>query len=166
VSAAVGLTLGTDHVPHTVAPVAMVLLVFFLMLEADRLRMYEMSAVRVRMLEAGFFKDELTGSTAWAWAGPLLNHLQHPTPPISQLAAITWRVRRTYLWIYLVLLCVWLLKLQSMTGGAWTMGALVEGASIGPVPGVVVCAVVAIFYGLLIALAVMSVHRFRPPDGW
>lgn len=166
VGAMASLSLGSDSVPHTVLIVAMLLSLFFLFVEARRFRHYEISRVRVRMLEAGYFPDMLTGSDAWPWVTPLLDHLRRPKAPLDMWAAVGWRLRRNYFWIYAVLLLTWLLKLTMSAPGADSVGSVLAGAAIGGLPGPAVVIGVMLLYAGEIALIVMAPRRYPDGEDW
>lgn len=164
VSAAVGYVLSAADAPHVTAIVAMAMLAFFVSLEADRFRRFEASRHRVRLLERGFFTDTLRCAPEWPWLPALLDHLQNPTSPLDQLTAAGLRLRRTYLWIYVVLFGCWLLKLHLVALAAGDRANLVAAAAVGSLPGSVVMVTVLAFYGWLASAAIRAGRRYTPTD--
>lgn len=156
VSAVTGLVLSTEMAPHIVILMVLPLLLFFLALEADRFREFEMSRVRVRMLERGYFGELLEGVPSGAWVENLAHELRDPKPTVTVAWAMGYRLRRTYFWIFLVVLITWLLKLEMLSHAVGDPVKLLSLANVGPIPGPVVALVVAFFYVGLVALAVRS----------
>ena len=157
----VTFALGNPAVSHIVFIFAMVLTLFFLNLEARRFRIYETAHRRVRLLELGFFAEALGGAPEPNWEKMLLNDLREPESPVSQLAALGWRLRRTYLWVYTALMLAWWGKLTVMHQNS--RGALTE-AAVGPVSGAVVAGLVGVFYLLLVAVAIIGSSRYPVSD--
>ena len=153
----VTFALGNAAVPHAVFLFAMLLTLFFLNLEARRFRIYETAHRRVRLLERGFYAEVLGGEPEAGWEVALAQHLRCPESPASRLAALGWRLRRTYLWIYLALLLAWWGKLTVMQLNApqSARDTLAE-AAIGGLPGLVVVLLVGGFYLLLVGVAVVG----------
>lgn len=156
----VTFALGNPAVSHVVFIFAMVLTLFFLNLEAERFRIYETAHRRVRLLELGFFAEALGGAPEPDWEKTLLEDLREPESPVSQLAALGWRLRRTYLWVYTALTLAWWGKLMVMHN---SRGALTE-AAVGPVSGAVVAGLVGGFYLLLVTVAVVGSRRYPVSD--
>lgn len=153
--------LGNAAVPHTAILVSMLLNYFFLHLEARRFRAYEASRARVRFLERSFYLEVLGGEAEPGWYQRLTLDLQAPGPPVSRAAALGWRLRRNYLWIYAVVLLVWLSKLDVASEATLDLGRLAAHAVVGSVPGWLVCLAVAGLYASLAALALRA-GRWHP----
>ncbi len=152
----VTFALGNAAVSHVVFIFAMLLTLFFLNLEAHRFRIYETAHRRVRLLELGFLAEALGGALEPGWERALLRDLEHPTSPVSRLAAFGWRLRRTYLWVYTALTLAWWGKLVVHGDGQGVLAA----AAVGPVGGGVVVGAVGIFYLLLVVVAVVGSRRY------
>jgi uncharacterized membrane protein len=166
VGAVATVSLSSDTVSHAVMLVGMVLMLYFLVAEARRFRQFEVSRDCVQMLERGFFPDVLAGDTDWTWVDPLLGHLRDPKPPLDIWAAVGWRLRRNYLWIYFGALVTWLIKLELTGGPSSRFGAFVVRAGVGPLPGWMVMVAVLIFYAGLLALAVIAARRYPQGGDW
>jgi uncharacterized membrane protein len=161
-----GLALSGDTTSHTIVLVGMVLTLYFLIAEARRFRQREVSHVRVQLVEQGYFPDVLAGNTDWPWVEPLLDLIRNPKPPLDAWAAIGWRLRRTYIWLYLAVLVTWFIKLELTGGPTDSLGALVVRAGVGPLPGWMVLAGVLLFYAGLVALAVTAARRYPQGGDW
>jgi uncharacterized membrane protein len=91
------------------------------------------------------------------WTSRLIAVLRDPVyPTVPLLLAISWRLRRVYLWIYGGILLAWLSKLHL---AEWPSLDLVARASIGFVPGWVVLLAVAALYVWLVAVAAWPGRR-------
>jgi uncharacterized membrane protein len=163
----VTFALGNAAVPHAVFLFAMLLTLFFLNLEARRFRFYETSHRRVRLLERGFYTEVLGGQPEVGWEAVLLQNLQRPESPVSQLGALGWRLRRTYLWVYLALLVAWWGKLTVMQPDTDTprdtslgLESALAAATVGALPGAAVVLLVSLFYLLLLLTAVVGSRRY------
>ena len=74
------------------------------------------------------------------------------------------RLRRNYLWIYMVLLLAWIAKLSLYPTPIGTWGELVQRAHIGIIPGVSVMLIVGLVYLTLIVIAIVTL-RLRAASG-
>ena len=153
--------LGNPEVSHAAFLFLMLLVYFFLMLEGRRLRHYESSRVRVQLLERTFYPEMLGREVEPGWVDRVLGLYHQPIAPVGRYDAIGWRLRRNYLWIFLIILFTWVAKLD--VSGGWTMDAaeLISRAAVGSVPGWLVCGLVAAFYALLAFLTARA-HRHYP----
>ena len=153
--------LGNPEVSHAAFLFLMLLVYFFLLLEGRRLRHYEACRVRVQLLEHTFYPEVLGREAEAGWVDRVLDLYHRPAAPVGRYDAIGWRLRRNYLWIFLIILFTWVAKLD--VSGGWTMDAmeLVSRASVGSVPGWLVCGLVAGFYAWLVFLTARA-HRHYP----
>ncbi|MDQ3908661.1 MAG: DUF2270 domain-containing protein [Acidobacteriota bacterium] len=127
--------------PHFVILINTVLVVFFLTMEARRYRYYEIWASRVRVLETGFFAQLLKPMTAPAadeWAEHLAADLRTPHFTISLWEALGRRLRRNYLWLFVLLAASWNLKVYLHPFPATDFEEFIRRAAVGVVPGDVV----------------------------
>jgi hypothetical protein len=90
------------------------------------------------------------------WAESLADNLLQPHFSISSWEALGRRLRRNYLWIYLVLDLAWFSKLavQPTVATSWT--ELIQRVSVGPVPGWLVLSFGVGFNLVLILLALLT----------
>jgi uncharacterized membrane protein len=72
--------------------------------------------------------------------------MRNPGETVNFLGALGWRLRRNYLWIYTAVVLAWIGKLYLEVGPAASVEMLASSAGLGPFPGVVVAALVALFY--------------------
>lgn len=152
---------------HEILLFAMIIVSMLLVIESRRYRFFDVYRRRVRTIErhyyAQVFKPERDASLDWA--NNLGNDLRLPIFVISRGEALCHRLRRNYLWLFTILLAAWMLqisRLEVLPGSPdLTWANLSLNASIGPVPGVAVITVVAVFYFALVAAALVPTR----PDG-
>jgi uncharacterized membrane protein len=151
-----GLSDATRH--HGVILFTLGLLGVFLFIEARRYRYYELWSYRTRLMENEFFAAMLVPPFAPAptWAEALADSLRHPQFTIGIWEALGRRLRRNYLAIFCVMLFVWVFKNLSQPTTIRTWDEFVARASIGPLTGPLVLALVAIFFVGIIGLAIAT----------
>ncbi len=134
------------------------LITLFLYIEARRYRYYELWSYRVRLMETDFYAAMLVPPfhPAPDWAESLAENLLHPDFPISLWEALGRRLRRNYLWIYLILGLSWLAKLTMYPTMIQHWDELMERAAIGSIPGIVVLTSGVCFYLLMVAISLAT----------
>jgi uncharacterized membrane protein len=168
VAAMLSVSLSTPSAHHGVLLFAMLLVFLLLSIESRRYRFFHVYRSRVRLLERNYYArvfspQEMTDPVHWM--SQLGEDLRSPHFSITQNQALARRLRRNYIWIFLILLLAWLLKittavLQPDAGRAHfvhSTSELFQNAAIGYVPGWVVVAAVLILYGWMIYLTLT--HR-------
>jgi uncharacterized membrane protein len=123
--------------PHFVIPINSVLVAFFLFMEARRYRYYEIWASRVRVLETGYFAQMLapSGTQDHEWAEHLAADMRAPHFTISEWEAVGRRLRRNYLWIFILLAVSWNLKVYLHPFPARGFDMFIKRAAIGSLSG-------------------------------
>ncbi|HLL73560.1 MAG TPA: DUF2270 domain-containing protein [Pyrinomonadaceae bacterium] len=123
--------------PHFVIPINSVLVAFFLFMEARRYRYYEIWASRVRVLETGYFAQMLSPSPTQdqEWAEHLAADMRTPHFTISEWEAVGRRLRRNYLWIFILLAVSWNLKVYLHPFPARGFDMFIQRAGIGSLSG-------------------------------
>ncbi len=123
--------------PHFVIPINSVLVAFFLFMEARRYRYYEIWSSRVRVLETGYFAQLLAPQSAIDkdWAEHLAADLITPHFTISEWEAVGRRLRRNYLWIFMLLAVSWNLKVYLHPYPASSFDEFLKRAAVGVIPG-------------------------------
>ena len=142
---------------HIVILLNLFLVTMILIIEARRYRYYELWSYRVRLMETDFFAAMLVPPfhPAADWADSLAESLLHPQFPISELEALGRRLRRNYLWIYIIVSLAWFAKLAFFPGPANTLADIVTRASIGPLGGQWV-----ILFVILLLVGVIAIGLF------
>jgi uncharacterized membrane protein len=169
VAAMLSVSLSTPQSHHGVLLFAMLLIFLLLQIEARRYRFFHVYRSRVRLLERNYYARifaprELIDPVHWM--NQLGEDLRLPRFSMTRNQAMARRLRRNYIWLYLILLLAWLLKtttsgLQSDVNGSpqiiHSAKELSKNASIGYVPGWGVLVGVLVFYGWM--LYIMFKHR-------
>jgi uncharacterized membrane protein len=117
------------------------LVAVFLGFEGRRFRYFDVWRSRIRMVEENFLIPILRRnliSPRTQWRDLVAEDLDAPTFKITYLQAVAMRLRRNYIWLYLVILIAWLAKLNLHPEQATSLGDVVQRMAIGPVAGTVV----------------------------
>lgn len=164
--ATLSFTFGSTTNPHFVIPLNSVLVAFFLFMEARRYRYYEIWSSRVRVIETGYFAQLLgpQGTVNKEWAAHLAADLMTPHFTISEWEAVGRRLRRNYLWIFMLLAVSWNLKVYLHPKPAISFDQFLERAAVGSVPGSLIFLVGVIFNLALFIFAIATV-RLREATG-
>lgn len=157
---AVSFVLSDPLHSHVVLLLAMLLINAFLLIEARRMRYYDLWSSWVRLMESEYFAPLLHDNHVAAnltWQHLIVRDLDFPHFKSTLLTMIGLRLRANYLAIHLFLIVSWLVKLMlhqppDMLPG--TPDNLVNRAAVGQIPGLLVMAAVVLFYigGLLLTL--------------
>jgi uncharacterized membrane protein len=152
--------------PHFVIPINSVLVAFFLFMEARRYRYYEIWSSRVRVIETGYFARMLSPQSTIdkEWAEHLAADLITPHFTISEWEAVGRRLRRNYLWIFMLLAISWNLKVYLHPHPATSFDEFLSRASVGLMPGSLIFLVGVIFNLGLFIFAIATV-RLREATG-
>ncbi|MBZ9979322.1 DUF2270 domain-containing protein [Mesorhizobium sp. B2-5-9] len=166
VAAMLSVSLSTASAHHGVLLFAMLLVLLLLWIEARRYRFFDVYRARVRQFERHYFAQIFSPQPDFAsdWLLILGESLRTPKFLVSQRVALARRLRRNYLHMMLILLLAWILKLSTPSliaqgvpvGFVGTMREAVGAAALGPIPGVVIVAVVALLYAVLLAAAFLT----------
>lgn len=163
--------------PHFVIPINSILVAIFLVMEARRYRYYEIWSSRVRVIETGYLAQLLAPENVApdeAWAEHLAADLITPHFTITEWEAIGRRLRRNYLWIFVLLALSWNLKVYLHPLPARDFSVFMDRATVGVVPGWMVFVIGVLFNTAIVAFAIGTVrlreakgevlpqHQFRP----
>jgi uncharacterized membrane protein len=158
-AAIITFAFGTEGVSsHSVIILNTLLVTLFLFIEARRYRYYELWSSRIRLMETDFFAAMLVPPfrPSADWAEGVAESLLHPRFPISNWEALGRRLRRNYLWLYLLLGLVWGLKVWVHPVPAVSWAEFVGRAALGRVPGQVMLVVGLVYNAALVALALFT----------
>ena len=154
--AMLSVSLSTPMSHHGVLLFAMVLVLLLLVIESRRYRFFDVYRARVRRLERQYYAQVFSraGDGDNDWMQELSDDLKKPVFLMSRGLAFSRRLRRNYIWMFLILLIAWLLKISSpklMTEGepsrfARSLYEWTNNAAIGPLPGWMVLVAVTSFY--------------------
>jgi len=135
--ASISLAFTESEISHIVVMLNLLLVTVFLLIETRRYRYYELWSSRVRLMETDFFAAMLVPPfhPSPDWAEALAENLLLPHFPISNWEALGRRLRRNYLWIYIVVGFSWVAKLWLFPTVAVSLDEFVLRASVGPIGG-------------------------------
>jgi len=153
--------------PHFVIPINSVLIAYFLFIEARRYRYYEIWSSRIRVIETGYFARMLAPNSAppdSEWAAHLADDLLTPHFTISEWEAAGRRLRRNYLWIFILLAVCWNLKVYLHPQPAADFDEFIARAAVGIIPGWFVFLIGVIFNSAVLVFALATV-RLREATG-
>jgi uncharacterized membrane protein len=143
---------------HVLIPIISVFCTFLLLMEARRYRFFDIWRSRARMIEINFYRPMLDGSAPAMkdWAGTLAYDMEWPRFHMPLWEAAGRRLRRTYQWIFAILLGSWVIVLMTHPAATTSATEITERASVGSLPGPLVIAGMAVLYGSLAVLGVYS----------
>lgn len=157
-AAVISFVLGTQHAPHYVLGLAVLLDFAFLHLEARRYQRFAVIRRRVDLLERGFYCEQLGEQALVGWRETLRQHLAHPPSELSWFEAVGARMRRNYLWVFLALGIAWGLAIDL------EHRPLEQAAAVGRVPGDIIAMLVACLGVFLFGWALAGKERRRSPE--
>jgi uncharacterized membrane protein len=156
VAALLSISLSTPDSHHGVLLFAMLLVSLLLLVEARRYRFFDVYRARARLLERQYFAQILAplAEPDLSWALVLAEDLRAPKFLISLSHATSRRLRRNYIWMYLILLLAWVLKITSVKlqeasptdSRLQPLYRILDNAAFGPLPGWAVVIVIVLFY--------------------
>jgi uncharacterized membrane protein len=154
--------LGGVEGSHLMALLGMFLGFAFLSIEARRFRFYDLWSGWIRIIETEYFEPILRANVVdpeQQWHALLQSDLEDPHFKVSWSEAMGRRLRHNYIAIFAFLLLIWITELLLAPrplelGMVWP--AIVDRASLGPIPGSAVMLVVALFYAYLIGLMLFT----------
>jgi uncharacterized membrane protein len=168
VGAMLSISLSSAQAHHGVLLFAMVLIFLLLFIETRRYRFFHVYRTRVRLIERNYYARILAPRDLVDpvhWMSQLGEDLRLPRFSMTRNQAMARRLRRNYIWLFLILLLSWLLKTTTSvlqaTGAAPAMvhstGELFKNAAIGYLPGWVIGILILSFYGWM--FYIMLKHR-------
>ncbi|HET6373598.1 MAG TPA: DUF2270 domain-containing protein [Candidatus Polarisedimenticolia bacterium] len=137
-----------EHSPFTLL-LANVLITNFLAIEARRYRYFSVFRARVRMIEENFYLPLIRRSLVSPkddWRDLVARDLDNPKFKATYLEALLFRLRRNYVWLYLIVLVTYSVKLFIHPTPADHMSEIIARAGIGPIPPGFVITLLTVFY--------------------
>jgi len=155
--------------PHIVMLLSNLILIAYLVIEARRFRYFAVYRARVRMIEENFLIPIVTRkleSSMPAWREMLARDLDLPKYKTTFFQAVGFRLRRNYVWIFMMLLGGWIVKLMIHPQLATSSKEVWARAAVGHVPPSVVTLALAAFYASLAGALFWGRHlsRGEPED--
>jgi len=157
--AAISYAFGNPDSLHAVILLNLLFITMFLYIEARRYRYYEVWSYRVRLMETDFFASMLVPPfhPSPDWAEALADNLLHPHFPISMWEAFGRRLRRNYLWLYMVVGLAWAAKIVLYPTVIRSWSDILDRTAIGSVHGGVVLAVIAAIYLAMLSVSILTI---------
>ncbi len=157
--AVLSIAFSQPEIHHGIIILNTMLVMWFLFIEARRYRYYELWSYRVRLMETDFYAAMLVPPfhPSPDWAESLAENLLSPSFPISMWEAFGRRLRRNYLWIFIILGISWIAKTWLFPFPPATMDEYIARAAVGTVPGGVMIALGMVYYLVIVAVAVATV---------
>lgn len=158
-------------VPHLIFLFNLAIVTVMLWIEARRYRFYDAFHARVRMLEAHFLVPMVMGrpeTLEGDWRKLVAEDLLIPAFKMGVLEAVGWRLRRNYVFIYVIILGAWLAKVFFHAPTPInSASALYHALAVGQIPGWFVAIVMlGVFAGTLSTVVVVArkfageIHEF------
>jgi uncharacterized membrane protein len=172
VAAMLSISWSTPGGHHEIILFAMTIVALLLIIESRRYRFFDVYRRRVRMIEHGYYAEVFgrRNEPHSDWRENLACDLRLPQFAVSRGEAFRRRLRRNYIWLFLILLAAWVLQISrthvlSGYGGSY-VADLLGDAAIGALPGEVVVTVVSgVYIALIIAALVPRKMDMEPLDG-
>lgn len=148
-------------VPHIIFFFNLAIVSVMLWIEARRYRFYDAFHARVRMLEAHFLVPMVMGrpeTLEGDWRKLVAEDLLIPAFKMGVLEAVGWRLRRNYIFIYVIILGAWFAKvfLHAPTP-IDSPGAMYRALAVGQIPGWLIAIVMlGVFVGTLSTVLVVA----------
>ena len=156
--AALSIAFSQPTVHHGVIILNTLLVTWFLFIEARRYRYYELWSYRIRLMETEFYAPMLVPPfhPSPEWAECLAESLLLPSFPISMWEAFGRRLRRNYLWIFIILAAAWIGKGSLFPTPATSLAEFISRCAVGPVSGSIIIGSGIGYYCLLLLVAVVT----------
>lgn len=161
--ATLSIAFSQPTVHHGVIILNTLLVTLFLFIEARRYRYYELWSYRVRLMETDFYAAMLVPPfhPSPEWAESLAENLLSPHFPISIWEAFGRRLRRNYLWIFLILGFSWLAKSWLFPTPPANFAEFVLRSGIGPIPGQIMLTLGVLYYSFLVVMALATISMTK-----
>lgn len=157
-TAAISFAFAQPNTHHSVIILITIMVTLFLLIEARRYRYYELWSYRIRLIETDFYAAMLVPPfrPREDWSNKLAESLLNPEFPISMLEAFGRRLRRNYIWIYIILGAAWFGKLALYPEGITHASELVDHSAMGVVPGWLVLLLQILFNAAILGIALWT----------
>src|SRR5213075_712335 len=165
-TAIITIAFSTRQVPHIIFFFNLAIVWVLLWIEARRYRFYDAFRARVRMLEAHFLvpmvmenRDLLQGE----WKKLVCEYLILPCFKISKLEAIGRRLKRNYVFIFILILVAWVTKIFLHAPMAMKdVNSFYRALSIGHIPSWLVAFV---FVGTFVSVIAITIYVSKKSSG-
>ena len=165
-AAMLSVSLSTPSSHHGVLIFAMLITLVLLWIEARRYRFFDVYRSRVRQFERHYFAQIFSPQPDFAsnWLLILGETLRSPSFLITRRIAFARRLQRNYIYMFLILLLAWILKITtpnlqgegSHRDYVQSVLEIMHNATLGPLSGYLVVGMITGFYLTLIAIAAFT----------
>jgi len=147
-AALISFCLGSPEIPHFVVFFSSFLTFIFLLLEARRLTFYHLWQQRVLLLERRFIAPAATpegvgDADRATLEEEIAPHLGRTVPTMSIRKAISRRLRRVYVYLFMAQVLAWCVKLEMHPIEVQSWSEWTSRAALGPLPGPAVIGLIA-----------------------
>lgn len=161
-SATISVTYGSPAVPSFLIPLGSLMVLLLLFIEGRRYRYYDVWRARTRLLEAHFFAPMLIHEIRLPqgdWRKRLAEDLLTPAFKMGWAESVAMRLKRNYIWIFLVLLVAWIAKILHHQGPIHDLVDFYRALAMGPVPAWLYLGLTLAFHLFIIVLLTFGVPR-------
>lgn len=152
IAALLSIVFASEDMPAYLLLTGLVLLIMFLFFEVRRYRFFDVWRSQVRFVQENVFANAFDPAGVEQhpnWREEIGDDLRQPTFKVSYFEALSRRVRRVYMFLFIVVGLAWVSKITFFTPEAqWT-----EAAELPGIPGLVVAAALTVFYIVVLLLA-------------
>jgi uncharacterized membrane protein len=160
-AAMLSFTFASKENSHIILLLSTLIILAYLSIEARRYRYFEVYRARVRMLEENFLIPVVTRqleSPMGSWREMVAMDLDLPKYKTSFLEAMGFRLRRNYMFIFLIVLGGWFVKLTMHPEFFHSWSELWKRMAVGVFPSWVVLGGCLLFYAGLLSLMWYARH--------
>lgn len=151
------------EVPHIIFFFNVCIVSIMLWIEARRYRFYDAFRARVRMLEAHFLVPMVMQNTQMLhgdWRELVAEDLLLPSFKITKVEAVGRRLKRSYIFIYFVILAAWITKIFLHSREPInSFAAFYDALAVRGLPSWAVVTLFGVTYGSFIALTIYVARR-------
>jgi len=161
--ATLSVAFSQPNIHHSIIILNTLLVIWFLFIETRRYRYYELWSYRVRLMETDFYAAMLVPPfhPSPEWAESLAENLLSPHFPISIWEAFGRRLRRNYIWLFLILYASWVAKIWLFPQPAASLAEFIQRSAVGPVSGQLMILLGFGLYGFLMIVALATISMTR-----
>jgi uncharacterized membrane protein len=165
-TAIITIAFSTRGVPHIIFFFNLAIVWVLLWIEARRYRFYDAFRARVRMLEAHFLVPmvmENRNLLQGEWKKLVCEDLILPCFKISKLEAVGRRLKRNYIFIFILIIVAWITKIFLHADHAMdSVGGFYRSLRVGTIPSWLVA---FIFAGTLITVITITIYVSKKTSG-
>jgi uncharacterized membrane protein len=161
--ATLSVAFSQPEIHHGIIILNTLLVIWFLFIETRRYRYYELWSYRVRLMETDFYAAMLVPPfhPSPEWAESLAENLLSPRFPISIWEAFGRRLRRNYVWIFLILYAAWVAKIWLFPQPAAGLKEFIQRSAVGPISGEIMILLGFGLYAFLLVMALATINMTK-----